>query len=499
MIMKSHYYLIQILCALFLLSFKAASATSARPNVLLIFADDLGYGDVQCYGGLVKTPNIDRLAAEGMRFSTAYLPASVCSPSRYSLLTGRYFWRTPRHPVKGVIGVSSPVAFYKDELTLQKLFQDAGYHTSVFGKWHLGIGDSGDFNYAQLDIVGGPVDYGFDYFFGTAANVENAPKVLIENRRFKGRQAGDQVSRHPRKDIPWKFRYEFWDESLRFKEDEVSNEVTERLLAFIEESEDERPFFIYWPSHIPHKPITPHKKFVGESGLGPYGDFLLELDTNIGDVMQALDRKGQLENTLIIFTSDNGGLNPRNEQFAKQWKMEEMWQAQKQGHRINGPLSLGKHDVHDGGFRVPFIVRWPGKIPAGKVSDELICSTDVMATCAAVLGVELPDHAAVDSLNLLPLWRGQSEKSDRDSVILDGSDGTFAIRRGPWKYIEKNSVKPARPGSGEDQLYNLVSDIGERTNVIQQYPEVVTELRAQLDFERTAVKGLHGLPYPRPK
>ena len=143
--------------------------------------------------------------------------------------------------------------------------------------------------------MGGPVDYGFDYFFGTAANVENAPQVLIENRRFKGRQAGDQVSRHPRKDIPWKFRYEFWDESLRFKEDEVSNDVTARLLAFIEQSEDERPFFIYWPSHIPHKPITPHKKFVGKSGLGPYGDFLLELDTNIGDVMQALDRKGSLK------------------------------------------------------------------------------------------------------------------------------------------------------------------------------------------------------------
>jgi len=217
----------------------------------------------------------------------------------------------------------------------------------------------------------------------------------------------------------------------------------------------------------------------------------------VGDVVQALKKTGQLDNTLIIFTSDNGGLNPRDEAFAKQWDMEAMWQAQEAGHSINGPLSLGKHDVHDGGFRVPFIIRWPGHIPSGQISDELICSTDVMATCAALLGYDLPENAAVDSVNLLPLWTGQSNESGRDIVIMVGSDGTFAIRRGQWKFIEKNP-DAKRYGSTEDQLYDLEKDLGETTNLIAQYPEVVKELRGLLDVERKQARGIHGVPYPRP-
>ncbi len=469
-----------------------------KPNVLLIFADDLGYGDVQCYGGKVKTPNIDRLAAKGMKFSKAYLPASVCSPSRYSLLTGRYFWRTPKHPTRGVLTPSHPSAFYEDELTLQKMFQNSGYKTAVFGKWHLGIGKEKGPDFRPLDIVGGPLDFGFDTFFGTAGNAENPPQFLIENRRFVGRKEGDKFIRHQRKDIPWKFRYEPWDESMRFKTDEVSNDTTESLLKYLENDSGDKPFFIYWASHIPHKPITPHKKFVGKSDFGPYGDFLLELDTNIGDALKILEKKGELDNTLIIFTSDNGGLNPINENFAKQWHMDEMWQAQQKGHIINGPLSLGKHDVLDGGFRVPFIVKWPGKIPAGRTSDELICSTDVMATCAAVLDYKLPENAGVDGVNLLPHWTGKSDSSTRNHVILDGSDGTFAVRRGKWKFIEKNTGKRVRQSGKKDQLYDVENDIGEKNNLMQQYPEIVKELRDLLDLERQQVKGLNGVPYPRP-
>ena len=483
---------------LLLFGFSITKAEEACcPNVLLIFADDLGYGDVQCYGGKVRTPNIDRLAAEGMRLSKAYLPASVCSPSRCSLLTGRYFWRNPRHPARGVLGPSSPVAFNEGELTLQQMFQNKGYQTAAFGKWHLGIGKSGEFDFSQMEITDGPLDYGFDHFFGTAANGDNAPMFYIENRTFMGRQEGDKVVRKARTDIPWKFRYEPWDESVVYKLDELSQEVTGHLVDYIENTPADKPFFIYWPTHIPHKPITPHKNFVGKSGIGPYGDFLLELDTYVGDVLQALEKIGQLDNTLIIFTSDNGGLNPRNEKFAKQWHMDEMWQAEEEGHIINGPLSMGKHDVHDGGFRVPFIVRWPGHIPAGKTSDELICSTDVMATCAALLNYTLPAEAAVDSVNLLPLWTGKSKSSPRDYVILDASDGTFAVRRGPWKFIEKNP-NSKRAGSTEYQLYDLEKDIGETTNLIARYPEVVKELRQLLDFERQQAKGINGVASPRP-
>ena len=475
----------------------AAGAFAAnRPNVVLIFADDLGYGDVQCYGGKVRTPNIDRLAAEGMRFSTAYLPASVCSPSRYSLLSGRYFWRNPRHPVRGVIGPDAPIAFNEGELTLQEMFRQRGYRTAVFGKWHLGVGKDG-VDWSEMEISGGPLDYGFDTFFGTAANVENAPMFYIKDRTFLGRKPGDEVVKIPREDKPWKSIYKPWDESVIYKPDEVSHDVTRRLVDYIENVDSDKPFFIYWPTHIPHKPITPHERFIGKSEGGPYGDFLLELDSYVGDVVEALKRAGQLDNTLIMFTSDNGGLNPRSEEFATKWNMAPMWQAQESGHIINGPLSLGKHDVHDGGFRVPFIVRWPGHVPAGAISHELICSTDVMATCAALLDYQLPADAAVDSVNLLPLWTGKSAGSMRADVILDGADGTFAIRRGKWKYIEKNP-KAKRHGSTEHQLYDLELDIGETRNLIAQHPEVVKQLRQILDSERKQAKGVNGVAWPRP-
>ncbi len=472
------------------------AADAAEPNVLLIFADDLGYGDVQCYGGKVKTPNIDRLAAEGMRFSTAYLPASVCSPSRYSLLTGRYFWRNPRHPVKGVIGPSSPSAFNEGELTLQEMFRQRGYATSVFGKWHLGIGKDGA-DWGPHELKGGPLDYGFDTFFGTAANVNNAPRIYMKNRTFVGRKRGDKVAQVPRKDKPWKSELIPWDESALYKEDEVAGEVSKRLVRYIETAPKSKPLFIYYPTHIPHKPITPHAKFAGKTKFGAYGDFLLELDTYVGDVVAALEKSGRLDNTLIIFTSDNGGLNPMSEQHARKWHMDAMWQAQEAGHIINGPLNDGKHSVLDGGFRVPFIVRWPGHVPAGATSDELICTTDVMATCAAILDVELPADAAVDSVDLLPLWTGKSRSSGRNHVILDGADGTFAVRRGKWKFIEKNP-KSKRRGSTSDQLYDVEQDIGETENLIAQYPELVKEMRRVLDDERKQAKGMNGVPYPRP-
>lgn len=468
-----------------------------NPNVLLIFADDLGYGDVQCYGGKVSTPNIDRLAADGMRFSNAYLPASVCSPSRYSLLTGRYFWRNPRHPVRGVLGPSHPSAFNDGELTLQEMFRTKGYRTAVFGKWHLGVGGDG-VDWSEMEIKGGPLDHGFDTFFGTAANVENAPMFYIEDRVFLGRQPGDEVAKLPHETHPWKFRYEPWEPSVIYRPEDVSYEVTRRLVNYIETTPRDKPFFIYWPTHIPHKPITPHRTFAGKSKFGSYGDFLLELDTYVGQVLQALKETSRLDNTLIIFTSDNGGLNPMNEAFAAKWHMEPMWKAREAGHLINGPLNDGKHSVLDGGFRVPFIVRWPGHVPAGKTSDQLICSTDVMATCAAVLGYELPADAAVDSVDLLPLWTGTSAQSERDYVILDASDGTFAIRRGKWKFIEKNP-EGKRRGSTEDQLYDVEMDVGETTNLIARFPEVVNELRKILDDERNQPKGVNGVPYPRPE
>jgi arylsulfatase A len=485
----------KIVALLSCLALPVAAQEASMPNVLLIFADDLGYGDVQCYGGKVRTPNIDRLAAEGMRFTKAYLPASVCSPSRYSLLTGRYFWRNPRHPVRGVIGPDSPSAFNDGELTLQKMFRDKGYQTAVFGKWHIGIGKSG-VDWSEMEIKGGALDHGFDTFFGTAANVENHPMFYIKDRTLLGRKPGDKVTKVPDKKRPWKSTYTPWDPSVIYKPDEVSHEVTRRLVEYIETAPRDRPFFIYWPTHIPHKPITPHETFTGKTKFGSYGDFLLELDTYVGDVMAALKRAGQLENTLIIFTSDNGGLNPMSESHAKKWHMDPMWEAQVARHITNGPLNDGKHSVLDGGFRVPFIVRWPGRIPAGKTTDQLICSTDMMATCAALLDYKLPADAAVDSVDLLPLWTGKSANTKRDHVVLVAPDETFAISRGTWKFIEKNP-KGRRRGSTEDQLYDVEKDIGETRNLVAQHPEVVKAMRKILDDERRQAKGIDGVAYPR--
>ncbi len=433
-----------------------------------------------------------------MKFTNAYLPASVCSPSRYSLLSGRYWWRNPRHPSKGVIGPSSPSAFHKEEITMQSMLKGAGYQTYAMGKWHLGIGDKGLVDWSKMDIDGGPCDHGFDAFFGSAANAENAPKILIENRRFAKRKAGDQVITTPRKDMPWKSDIKAWDPSAIFRDDVISRQVTDRVIASIEDAPKDQPFFIYWPTHIPHKPITPHSKFKGSSKYGPYGDFMLELDAYVGEVIAALKEKQQLDNTLIIFSSDNGGLNPLNESFANKWGMKEMWKAQQEGHVINGPLNEGKHSMFDGGFRVPLIVKWPGKIKGNTSSDELVCITDLMATLASALDIELPPLAAPDSLDLSPLLMGKSQVSPRQHVVLGSPDGTFALRRGPWKYIEKNN-KAKRRGSTEFQLYHIDNDIGERKNLIDQHPEVVADMQRILDQERSSIRGIAGAPSPRPK
>lgn len=482
--------------ALFPGAIHAAGKARNAPNVLLIFADDLGYGDVQCYGGKVKTPNIDRLATEGMRFDNAYLPASVCSPNRYSLLSGRYFWRNPRHPVKGVLGPDHPSGFNEGELTLQHMFKQNGYCTAVFGKWHIGVGKNGA-DWTKMEFEGGPLDYGFDTFFGTAANVSNHPMFYIKDRTFLSRKPGDKVTKVPDKKRPWKSTYTPWNPSVIYKPDEVSEKVTRHLVEYIKTMPTDKPFFIYWPTHIPHKPITPHKKFVGKTEYGAYGDFLLELDVYVGQVVDALKKTGQLDNTLIIFTSDNGGVVSPSEQHAKKWHLEAMWEAKKAGHAINGPLQGGKHDVLDGGFRIPFIVRWPKHIPAGKTSSELICVTDVMSTCARILDHKLPQDAAVDSVNQLPLWTGKSKDSKRDYVLMVCSHGTFAIRKGKWKFIEKNP-KGKRKGTTRDQLYDVVADIGETKNLIAKHPEVVREMRKILADERKQAKGINGVAYPRP-
>ena len=464
-----------------------------KPNFVLILADDLGYGDVGCYGATkIKTPNIDRLAAEGVRFTQAYCPGSVCSPTRYSLMSGRYWWRNPRHHPTGVHAPGGCLLFEPDRLTLAKLFKQNGYATAAVGKWHLGFGEGDNpaqrYDWSQEEIKPGPLEVGFDFFFGMAANVGNAPRIYIENHRFFGRKPGDKVEMIGRSDI------KPWSPDTEFKEDHVASDIARRAVAFIERTPSDKPFFLYFASNITHNDITPAKEFLGSSQCGRYGDFIQELDAHVGWLLEALQKKGVLDNTLIIFTSDNGGVLPLNERLAAQW------QARQSGHFVNGSLRGGKHSIYEGGFRVPFIVRWPDKHAHGTRSNAVICHTDVMATCAAILGQNLPEKSAgEDSFNALAAWQGNPKAVVRDFVVLDSATGIFAIRQGEWKLIERNpaleeedvgkkgqKAKKAKANvENQNQLFNLATDPAEAKNLWDQHPDVVQNLTALLKQARS--------------
>lgn len=454
----------------------------AAPNVVVILADDLGYGDVGCYGATkIKTPNIDRLAAEGTRFTNAYTPGSVCSPTRYGLLAGRCVWRNSRHHPTGVHAPGGPILFEPGRLTLAKLFQQSGYTTAAIGKWHLGFGEdekpSYRYDWSQEEIKPGPLEVGFDSFYGMAANVGNQPRIYIENHRFVGRKPGDTVKVIPRNEI------EPWNPDAYYQPDRVAGDLARKAAEFIEQQKGSaKPFFLYFATNIAHNDITPAVEFAGSSACGPYGDFVQELDAHVGWVRAALEKAGLLDNTLILLTSDNGGVVAENDRLASQW------QARQSGHAICGALRGRKHSVYEGGFRVPFILRWPGQVPPGRTSDALLCLTDVLASCAALLGTTLPADAAEDSFNVLPSWRGESATSARPFVVLDSSEGIFALREGPWKLIQRTELPPGttskrgRPdASNQNQLYNLADDPAETKNVWQENPEIVQRLTALLD------------------
>lgn len=454
-------------------------ADAQRPNVLVIFADDLGYGDVGCYGATkLETPEIDRLAENGMIFTNAYAPSSTCSQSRLSLLTGRYWWRSPLHPSKGVIAPAGPNALLEPGVeAMPKFFQQHGYRTAAFGKWHVGVGYgetyTDRYDWSRPTIEGGPLESGFDYFFGLAANVFNEPSFYIENDNFVGRGPDDQIIVKGKKVTPW-------TPEVLYKEDEVGQDTTVKAVEYIESAPTDKPLFLYFASTVPHKPITPAKQFVGSSECGAYGDFVHELDWQVGELVGALHRTGRLKNTLIVFTSDNGGVIATSEAHAKKWSLEPMWEAYDAGHLSNGELREGKHAVYDGGSRVPFIVCWPQRIPKGTQSESLLSLTDLYATFAGFMGESLPE-SVIDSVNFWPYWTGASKTAPRKYAPGRSSNAIFSIREGKWKYIEHDPANPTkRYAENSDQLYDLENDPGELKNLFSEYPEIVERLKKEL-------------------
>jgi arylsulfatase A len=454
-------------------------AADRRPNIVFILADDLGYGDVTCYNGesKVPTPHIDRLAAAGIRFTDAYTPAAVCVPTRYNLLTGRYAFRNT---------IRSGALLEPGRMTLASLLQDNGYFTACVGKWHLGF--DGGVNHAdRRRLPGGPVDRGFNTYFGLHASLDIPPYFYIRD---------DYAVEPPTIDIPDQnepgysliYQGRFWRAgkiSHDFNHDEVLDRLTDEAVEVLKarrKSGSDRPFFLYFPMTAPHGPWVPGEAFQGKSQCGPYGDFLLHVDHAVGRVLNTINQLGYADNTLVIFTSDNGPLwtDADNERF---------------GHRAAHHLRGRKGDIWEGGVRVPFIARWPGRIPAGSTSSQVLALTDMLATFAAILGQSLPHDAGEDSFNLLGAMLDPSlEAPIRPSLIVQsGGPQRTAIRCGRWKFIpwlgpggfltEPTTVEP-QPAGPKGQLYDLLADPGETQNVFLQHPKIVEELSALLKAVR---------------
>ncbi len=474
---------------------------ASTPNIVVILADDLGWGSLNCYGAptnLVRTPNCDRLAREGIRFTDANTASSVCSPTRYALLTGRYCWRTSlKHEVLGTmaplhIETGSPtrrnaLGAPASRLTIASLLKKHGYRTAAVGKWHLGYGSSPKCDYTA-ELTPGPLDIGFDYHFAVPSNHGDNVGVFVENRRVVGlRSKKLDPSKYGKM---WNGRGTFLglDAPQRVNED-VMDALTSEAVAWLDRQEAGEPFFLYFTPVTVHRPVTPSAKARGSSPAGPYGDWIHELDASVGRILETLDRKGFVKDTLVIFTSDNGGVIVPPAQAA-----EPEGQAAKAGLAICGPWRGRKHSVYQGGFRVPFLARWPGQIPAGATSDEMVSLTDLLATTAALVGEPLSPRtvAAEDSYNVLPALLGKKpDRPIRDAMVVHSADGNFAIRQGPWKWIEGKAhpdtlpgALKARAGEFRPQLYNLAEDAAEKTDVLHKYPEVAQRLEALLNQYR---------------
>ncbi len=463
-------------------------SAAPKPNIIVILADDLGWGSLNCYGApktLIRTPNCDRLANEGIRLTDANTPSSVCSPTRYALLTGRYCWRTSlQHEV---LGTMAPLHIETSRLTIASLLKKHGYRTAAVGKWHLGYGSSAKCDYTT-ELTPGPLDIGFDYHFAVPSNHGDNVGVFIENRRVVGLRSNKLDPSKYGKTFYGRGSFLGLDAPQRVDE-EVMDTLTRKTVAWLEQQEAGKPFFLYFTPVTVHRPVTPSARTKGSSAAGPYGDWIHELDASVGGILDTLDRKGIAKDTLVIFTSDNGGVIVEPAQADSP-----EGQAAKAGLVINGPWRARKHSVYQGGFRVPFMARWPGRIPAGATSDETISLTDLLATTAAIVGEPLPPRteAAEDSYNVLPaLLGGKADRPIRDATVVHSADGNFAIRQGPWKWIEGKAHPDTTPGALKaraaefhPQLYNLADDPAEKNDVLSKHPEVARRLEALLNKYR---------------
>jgi arylsulfatase A-like enzyme len=459
----------------FLLSTGAAltAAPTTKPNIVLILADDLGYGDVRRYfkEAVLRTPRMDQLAREGVRFTDAHSPSSVCTPTRYGLLTGRYCWRT--RLTRGVLNGESPSLIEPGRTTLASMLKEQGYRTGVFGKWHLGLGNAEKTDYTK-ELSPGPLDFGFDEFFGIPASLDMPPYVFVNGRRVEALPTNTIADNGAPPRGP------FWRGgpiAPGFRMEDVLPKITTRACEFILKSP--KPFFAYVPLAAPHTPWVPSTEFLNTSKAGLYGDFVGEVDHSVGRILDAVKAAGADRNTLVICTSDNGA----------PWSQPDIDASS--GHRANAYWRGQKADIFEAGHRVPMIARWPGQARAGKTSDAMVCLTDVFATFSEILERPLRDNEAEDSFSFLGALKGS--KGSRDAIVHHSASGMFAIRQGGMKLIQGlgsgGFTKPQmiEPGPGEPpgQLFDLVNDPRETEDLYSKRPDDVTRLSALLSTYRS--------------
>lgn len=482
---------------------RAMAAAPRRPNIVYIYADDVGYGDIGCYGATrVKTPNLDRLAESGVRFSNAHSSAATCTPSRYALLTGEYAWRQQG---TGILPGDASLIIKPGRYTLPAMFKKGGYSTGAVGKWHLGLGNGNvDWN---GEIKPGPLEIGFDYSFLIPATGDRTPCVFVENHRVVGLDPKDPITvnyehkvgndptgrEHPEL-LKMKYShghdqtivngisrigYMSGGKAARWVDENIADTLTGKAVSFIERQKA-NPFFLYFATHDIHVPRVPNKRFVGKTPMGPRGDAIAELDWSVGQVLDTLERNKLTDNTMVIFSSDNGPVVDDGYQDQAVEKLGD--------HRPAGPLRGGKYSAYDGGTKVPFLLRWPGQVKPG-VSEAMICQTDLLASFADLTGQTLPREAGPDSLDMLPALLGQAKKG-RESLVEHASALSLIV--GEWKVIEAHpgprlDITKNELGNGDQpQLFHLAVDPEEKNDVAAQHPEKVKELLSLLGKMKAA-------------
>lgn len=484
-----------------LLSLQQASQKKTPPNIVYILADDLGYGDISIYNpnGVVSTPHIDKLAMQGMRFTDAHSPSSVCTPTRYSILTGRYPWRS-RLPV-GVLRGYSRALIEPERPTIASLLQSQGYETAVIGKWHLGVnwvpqaahrdslqkptyGIKTEMLPEQIDFgqkaTQGPQTVGFNYSYILPASLDMPPYCYLENQQLTELPSDYTDGNKLQKGTGPSWRAGKMSPSFDFYG--VLPRFVDKANDFLRQQSKQKPFFLYLPLAAPHSPWVPSPAYRGKSKVGDYGDFLQQMDAAVGQVLHTLDSMGLADHTLVVFTSDNGPY----------WRGDYFKQF---NHNAAGPYRGMKGDAFEGGHRIPFIVRWPGKVKAGTISKATTTLTNLLATCAEILKVKDARYRVKDSYSILPVLLGKSTQVPQQAAVVHSSSiGYFAIRHGDWKLIEglgsggftePRHVEP-KAGGPTGQLYNLAEDIGETKDLYIQHPEKVQELRKLLSDIKNA-------------